>query len=286
MSADVAAESPLRDRMIFNVGARRSGTFWLQRIVTAHPTVGSVPSETHLLSHGIAPLFERFQHDDPHSTEVGVVYANRETLLRRVRALCDDVFLEFLGDGQTRVAERTPLHVFHLNLIAEIYPDARFVHIIRDGRDVARSIAAQNWGAAEVAGAAREWRDAIISGRDAGLPPERYREVRYEDMLEQPEREIALLYGWLGLPNSASDLEYPLAEAARAENVDAKGVGGIASQKWRQAFDARDLASFNEVAGDLLSELGYPRASPGEVRRARPLGSRLKRALRVRRAND
>lgn len=47
--------SPLTDGMIFNVGSRRSGTFWLQRIVCAQPTVAGVPSETHLLSHGIAP---------------------------------------------------------------------------------------------------------------------------------------------------------------------------------------------------------------------------------------
>src|SRR4051794_19181933 len=64
------ADSPLRGRMIFNVGARRSGTFWLQRIVAAHPGVSAVPSETHLFSDGIAPLFSRLQHSVRSSTKV------------------------------------------------------------------------------------------------------------------------------------------------------------------------------------------------------------------------
>ena len=62
-------------QMIFNVGARRCGTYWLQRITCAHPAVAEVPSETYVFSHGIAPLMERFHHDDPEYEEVGQVYA-------------------------------------------------------------------------------------------------------------------------------------------------------------------------------------------------------------------
>ena len=276
---DVADGSPLRERMIFNVGARRSGTYWLQRIVTAHPSVGAVPSETHFLSHGIAPLMERFQHERRDSPEVGVVYADRDRVLAALRALCDQVFAEFMEPGQERVAERTPLHVFHLALIAELYPDARVVHIIRDGRDVARSIAAQNWGPAEVADAAREWRDSVGAGRAARLPAERYLEVRYEALLADPEAEIRRLYEWLGLPATADDLAHPLAESARQENVDRFGVGGVATQKWRSAFDRDDLAAFNEVAGELLQELGYPPVAPEELPRRPRRGGWLGRAI-------
>src|SRR5213076_1354071 len=72
------AESPLRGRMIFNVGSRRSGTFWLQRIVTAHPEVSAVGSETHLFSHGIAPLAERFHHAALGSGQVGSTFIERD----------------------------------------------------------------------------------------------------------------------------------------------------------------------------------------------------------------
>jgi hypothetical protein len=103
------ADSPLSGRMIFNVGARRSGTHWLQRVVTAHPEVSAVPSETHLLSHGIAPLFERFQHSLRSSSTVGKVYVDREAILDATRDLCDVVFMEFMEAGTSRIAERTPL---------------------------------------------------------------------------------------------------------------------------------------------------------------------------------
>ena len=129
--------------MIFNVGARRSGTYWVQRIVCAHPSVAEVPSETYVFSHGIAPLMERFQHEDRGAQEVGRVYADRERLIGAVRALCDAVFGEFAQAGERHVAERTPWHVLHLPLIAEVYPDARFVHVVRDGRDAVRSLVAQ-----------------------------------------------------------------------------------------------------------------------------------------------
>lgn len=270
--------SPLAGRMIFNVGARRSGTYWLQRIVTAHPAVGSVPSETHLVSHGIAPLLERFQHEDPGSTEVGRTYAERGELLAALRAVCDVAFGTHLGPGQAWVAERTPLHVLHLGLIDQLYPDAKVVHIIRDGRDVARSISAQSWGPEDVAGAAREWRDSVEAGRRTGLSADRYLEVRYEALLAEPEEQIRELYSWLGLPTAEANLRYPLEESARRQNVDTRGVRGVGTQKWRLTFDQRDMAAFNQVAGDLLGALGYEVVDPRELR-SRPRLRRLRAVL-------
>lgn len=249
--------SPLRERVIFNVGSRRSGTYWLQRIVTAHPSVGAVPSETHLFSHGIAPLMERFHSEDRLAADVGRIYADRARVIEAIRILCDGVLGEYLEAGQERVAERTPLHVFHLSLINEVYPDAQFVHIIRDGRDSARSIAAQPWGPESIADAAAEWRDAILAARGAALPADRYREVRYEALLADPEHEFAQLYEWLRLPNADTDLAHALEESRRRANVDQHGIGGVATAKWRDAFSADELREFNEVAGDLLVELGY-----------------------------
>ena len=75
--------SPLAGQMIFSTGASRSGTYWLQRIVMAHPDVFGIPSKTLLFSHGMAPLLERFHHGARGSTELGAIYAD----LRRGKAL-------------------------------------------------------------------------------------------------------------------------------------------------------------------------------------------------------
>ena len=90
------AHSPLRDRMIFSVGSRRSGTFWLQRIVGAHPDVSSIEHETHLFSHGVAVLAERFHHDAPALGQVGSTYIERGALLDALRVFCDAVFAPML----------------------------------------------------------------------------------------------------------------------------------------------------------------------------------------------
>ena len=85
--------------MIFNVGARRSGTYWLQRITCAHPAVAEVPTETYVFSHGIAPLMERFHHGDRDHVDVGLVYADRTKLIAAIRSLCDTVFGEFASEA-------------------------------------------------------------------------------------------------------------------------------------------------------------------------------------------
>jgi hypothetical protein len=264
------ADSPLRGRMIFNVGARRSGTFWLQRIVTAHPDVAAVPSETHLFSHGIAPLFERFQHSLRSSTGVGEVYVERDAALDAARDLCDVVFSGMLPPGASRMAERTPLHVLHLDLIAAIYPDARFVHIIRDGRDVALSIAAQEWGPREIEEAAAEWGDAVRTAREARLPADAYHEVRYEELLADPSTAASEIFDWLELPADGTVIAAAVAEAGIGANLGESG-SGIGAAKWREAYSAADLDAFDRAAGNVLRELGYPdRDEPtGGVRRTR-----------------
>ena len=259
MSAGAAAGTPAGRPepapMIFNVGSRRSGTYWLQRIVCAHPDVAEVPSETHLFSHGIAPLLERFQYEDPSAPDVGLVYAKRDEVIGHLRALCDTVFGGF-REGRASVAERTPLHVNHLPLIHEVYPEARFIHIIRDGRDVARSIARQEWGPNTIEGAAREWRESVTNGRDAGFGPSLLHEVRYEALVADPEPEIASIYAFCGL-EPASGLEPALAEARRHENIGPSKRGGVGVGKWQDEWSAEQVAEFDAAAGDLLRELGY-----------------------------
>jgi hypothetical protein len=258
--------------MIFNVGSRRSGTFWLQRIVTAHPQVAAVPSETHLFSHGIAPLVDRFHHAPLAPEQVGSTFIEREVLVDALRDLCDTVFAGMLGAGKERLAERTPLHALNTGLIADVYPDGRIVHIIRDGRDVTRSLLAHPWGPGSVADAAREWRTSIEAARAGAHGSDRYLEIRYEDLLAEPAAGIGELYRWLGLPVDDAILDGALAEAKVSRNLDpmrtAPGAG-----KWRGGFTRKDLDAFEEVAGELLYALGYERVEARGLR-GRLLGPR------------
>jgi hypothetical protein len=243
--------------MIFNVGARRSGTFWLQRIVGAHPDVAAIATESHLFSHGVAPLFERFHHGARSSPQLGALHVDRGVLLDAARDFCDRVFSELSEPGARFLAERTPLHVYHLELMGAIYPDASFVHIIRDGRDVARSLVKQPWGPKTIAEAAEEWRSSVAAGR-AARPP-RLLEIRYEDLLERPRESARDLYEWLGLALDEATLDRALDEAKTSANLDPSDRR-IQTAKWRSALSVAELQELERVAGPLLAELGYAEA--------------------------
>jgi hypothetical protein len=270
------ADSALLGKLIFNVGSRRSGTFWLQRIVSAHPDVSAVGSETHLFSHGIAPLAERFHHAALGSAQVGSTFVARDTMLDALRDFCDSVFAPMLEPGKERLAERTPLHALHTGLIGDVYPDARIVHIVRDGRDVVRSLLAQQWGPENVAEGAREWRASIESARAGAAGSDRYLEIRYEDLHADPATRIPELYRWLGLEVGDAILEHAMAEAKVERNLDPKATPA-GSGKWRNVLTPEDLKAFEDVAGDVLYGLGYERAEALGSRRNGRLRGLLRR---------
>jgi hypothetical protein len=245
--------------MIFLVGARRSGTNWLHRIVAAHPDVASIPSETYLFSRGIGPLSERFQHGSPGSHALGVIYMERARFLDAMRDFCDQVFTgmgDIVRPGASRICERTPENTTALDLIGDIYPDARVVHIIRDGRDVTRSLASQDWGPGSIRAAAEEWVTSVSKARLDGKNLEHYFEVRYEEMLADPRPHVTELYRWLGLDARDEIVEAALTEAGVAFNVDPR-FPTVAVGKWRDSFSPDDERVFDEIGGPLLQQLGY-----------------------------
>jgi hypothetical protein len=257
-------ESPLRDRVIFIVGARRSGTNWLGRILTAHPSVAGVPTESYLFSHGIKPLADRFQHANPGAPSIGRTFVQRDDFLDPLRDLVDRVLLETIARQKPEaryVAERTPWHVSHLPLIADVYPDAKVINIVRDGRDVARSLISMPWGPPGMAEAAEEWRTAVEDGcAGSRLLGERYRQVVYEDLLADPGTQTQAIFDWLDLDVSEEGWERIRIEAGSAFNVD-PGSPGIRGQKWRDELTDAELRTFERIAGDQLDLLGYPRAA-------------------------
>ncbi|MGI8632494.1 MAG: sulfotransferase [Solirubrobacterales bacterium] len=266
----------------FVVGARRSGTTWLQRILEAHPHVAVVPAETYLFSHGVAAVAERVQHGSPGLARTGFAYAERAELIEGLRAMCDRILRPRLdaAPGARLLVERTPWHARHLPLIHEIYPAARLLHIVRDGRDVAASLRDQAWGPDSLADAAGEWVDTVQPARAAAAAGVPVTELRYEQLLADPAAGAEQIYRGLGLDCSLERVHQGLAEAGVATNTLASS-GAIAAEKWR-SMAPDDLAEIEAVAGPLLSELGYPASAGGPTRPATRPGSSV--AARARRA--
>jgi hypothetical protein len=283
--APPGADSALAGRMVFIVGAQRSGTYLLHRIVSSHPQIASVPSETMLFSHGIRALLDGFHHGARGTLRVATMFAERDELQRTLRRLCDDVLRGYLPPDARLLVERSPPNVHHLDIIGAIYPDAHVLHIVRDGRDVARSMVSQLWGPVSLEAAAREWRTAVTRAR-AQRPP-RYLEVRYEELLMGPDESITRIFSELGVAVDERVLRRALSELDAEINVDALDSRPTVG-KWNAAWSRRDRATFEAIAGDVRRELDYEQTSDwvnapaekrsGAGRREGPLRRRRQRA--------
>lgn len=183
------------------------------------------------------------------------------------------VFLAYADrHGKVRWGDKTPIYVLSIPLLSTLFPDARFVHVIRDGRDVALSYLAVPWGPSSVWAAARKWRRDVSTGRRYGeaLPADRYHEVRYTDIVEDPERSLREICGFANLPFDGAMLDYHHDAEERIQSrpertkyhasVTKPPVGGL--RDWRVQMSERDVQAFEAVAGDLLEELGFETRAP------------------------
>ena len=191
----------------FVVGCSRSGTTLLRAMLDAHPAL-AVPPESHFALAPNVRALRRALRRDPWFALWGIEAPDLHGLgcADAVRA----VFAAYAAArGKPRYADKTPHYVSHLPELAARFPEAQFVHVVRDGRDVALSLLEVPWGPDTLEDAARHWRRRVLEGRDAGLPPDRYRELRYEALVADPERELRALAPWLGLDYAGAMLAYP-----------------------------------------------------------------------------
>ena len=290
----MAAEIP----PFFVVGAARSGTTLLRVMLERHPAV-AIPPESHFIPrlweqrrrYGDDGRLERpreflrdlasdgrFRSWDLPSQAVRdeLEPLERPTLADGIAA----AFRAYAGSrGKPSWGDKTPKYVDSIPLIASLFPEARFVHVVRDGRDVALSVLDMERLHAHAATPARVWARQVRDGRAAGraLGEARYLELRYEDLLEDQPGELRRVCGFLGVPYRAAMLEH---ERDALESIPARQRGmhtrlalpptkGL--RDWRSQMSSRELAEFEAVAGEQLEAFGYTRAAapPGVATRVR-----------------
>jgi len=168
--------------------------------------------------------------------------------------------------GKRRYGDKTPDYVDRVSMLAAIFPEARFVHLIRDGRDVALSLVDVPFGPDTLPDAAAYWAAKVRAGRraGAGLGPDRYLEVRYEALVRQSESSLKDVCRFIGLDFDPAMLRYPdrsdevVAAALRPDvhtRVSEPPTEGV--RAWRRDLSSDQAAELNASIGDLLEELGY-----------------------------
>lgn len=272
---------PMSDRgsvPFFIVGASRSGTTLLRLMLNRHPHL-CIPPESHFITHLHAEQPELLSHDDFYQRLISHErladwQLDLDALRRRIEStplqwapLFDAVFRLYADrQGKRRWGDKTPDYVRVLDRLERLFPQALFVHLVRDGRDVACSLLEVPWFSDNMEKIARFWADSVRMGRESGkrIGPSRYLELRYEQLIQQPEQQLQRVCDFLGEPMDRCMLDYHEdADAAipperRAWHqrvgrpVDSSRIG-----RWKTDLTRRQRRTLKKIAGDLLEELGY-----------------------------
>ena len=153
--------------------------------------------------------------------------------------------------GNSRLGYKDPLDVINLAVLGELFPTGRFVHIVRDGRDVALSLLKFQWGANNLYCGARFWVDTVTQGRrDGRTLGDRYHELRLEDFIYNTDEVAAKLGHFINRGRDEAQVQ------AFVDHVNAtKKISSV--DQWKKKLDEKERMTVEAVAGDLLRECGY-----------------------------
>jgi hypothetical protein len=292
----------------FVVGVGRSGTTLLRMMLDAHPQL-AMPPETHFIN----PLIQRSGklRFNARTATAAIVHDERrrwndfgldeDELLARMEAV--DPFnttdalrcfyeLYAAKHDKPRWGDKTPDYVRKMKKIQKTLPEARFIHVIRDGRDAGLSqnarIAKRGKDPVPPREMARRWRKRIIKSREDLADVENYIEVRYEDLIgdteavlhrvcelieldfdramltyhERAEERLQEMAG--ALPAKKGRPEREAGERVAAHAMTTKPPDAERVAVWKREMTEAETAEFEEAAGHLLDELGYETTTPRE----------------------
>lgn len=283
------------------VGAPRSGTTLLRLMLDANPDL-AIPPETGFLRLGgtfrgggsaLREAFARAITSYPAAAPCWPDFEISEDAFRAALAelhpfTVTDGYRTFYRlyaarFGKPRWGDKTPLYCMELANIRRVLPEARFIHIIRDGRDSSLSLR-QMWFSPgyRIETQAAFWRDCVLKARAAGAGRPDYHELRYEDLVLKPRETLQQICAFVELPYSDSMLDYHTRAAQRLQEhkgrLRADGTPLVTTERrlqqqqrstqaldascifaWKSRLSEDERVRFGRIAGDLLDELGYER---------------------------
>jgi hypothetical protein len=263
---------------VFIVGMNGSGTTMLLDCLDSHPNLFGFNRETRLLPYLITSLpkygdlrrddnFRRFWQavaniptirlaNNGVAPELPPDWRERE---RSAAGAIDGVFSGFaLQAGKRRWCEKTPMHALHIRRFAELFPQARFVHIVRDGRACAHSFH-RRWHYTPERTMYR-WKKVVEEARAQGREiADRYLEVRFEDLTADPRRWMSTVCAFLGEP-FVEEVLAPSRLRWSTGSTDTQIVPR--SPAWKEHFDAARQRRLEHIGGRMLALLDYPTDCP------------------------
>jgi Sulfotransferase family len=286
----------------FIVGVARSGTTLLRLQLDAHPEL-ALPPET-----GFGALARESLTRNELADRLAELPTWADLGLEReaVTQAFADASEWSTGEGlracyrlyaarheKERWGDKTPGHASYMREIAAALPEARFIHLIRDGRDVAASLRGLPFapGDGGIVAIARHWRDTCDLARRSGAEVTHYIEVRYEELVAQPEATLRTICEFIELEFDERMLHaheraeerlremrsarvvpggsIELADGARLETRTSLPPDRSRAGRWRTALTEHEVARFERFAAGMLVELGYEPSYAGVSERLR-----------------
>lgn len=249
---------------IFIGGAARSGTSLVRAILNAHENI-AIGAELKVLP-DIAQSWQRVHQRGSYLENQFALSASdiNQSFRRLVTSLLEDFWRK---QGRPRIGEKTPKNVLYFAHLNQLFPESPIIHVVRDGRDVVRSLLGQNWTdrgqplaiTQNPVHAAKHWKKDVTAGRKAAQQAgvqNRYFEVRYEDLVRDPEPITKELFAFIDEPytpdvlafHEQDDPVYPYIQ----REITTRSVG-----RWQEELSDSAKNTIKEIAGDLLIELDY-----------------------------
>lgn len=286
----------IHEKPVFIVSAPRSGSTLLRLILDAHPRLAIPPPDwlfdlvfPYLYSYGDLrkPANLLSLAEDMLATPTVSKWPIKQAPSDLVAAATEPTFAGLYAalhrqyaktEGKPRWGEKTPRNSFWMDDIRALFPDAQFIHIVRDGRDQAIDISDSLLWPYSVYSGASLWQRYVLSVRDfAGeLPTGAFREIRYEDLCAAPEPTIRKLCEFIGESFDQRMLaphDTPSARAWSTHPLHAKTARPISTQycgMYRDRLPASDIAALDALIGPTLEIFGYSLSGA-----AQPLCARL-----------
>ncbi|MDP3722831.1 MAG: sulfotransferase [Candidatus Omnitrophota bacterium] len=280
-------------RPVFIVGCQRSGTTLLRAMLNAHPRI-AIPYEAHQFSKMLStehpwnatwtrdqvtrPIEEFLSHPKP--SQWGLTPAAVQQELRPVDTFRFSDILRAIyaayarKEGKPRWGDKTPSNTFELPYLLREFPEAQFVHIVRDGRDVFLSWCKVDWARYDVVQAAKRWRHWVHEAYELGetLGSAQYLQLRYEDLVRDPRGHLHTICRFLGEFFDERMLTYHkecnLVPEPRRQFHQLLSSPPDASRTytWMRQMPRADVKRFERIAGLTLIKYGYPVSLATRVR--------------------
>lgn len=296
-------------RPVFVGACPRSGTTLVRVMLDAHPDL-AIPGETRILVDGYRARGRWGNLEDPaNRRRVARWVVDREVSRhKRLNPDTDELVERMIAapptigavlsagfhlyaerQGKARWGDKRPSLVLNLDAVFAMFPDAQFVNVVRDPRAAVASIRRvgrqQGWGRSDLAGAVDTWERSLRAADRwrRRLRPDQFHELRYEDLVADPEAALERLVAFLRLDPAGLDAmlrhhETTDIASARLHRLVSQPVTTEAVHTWERALKPRQVAFVESVLGGWMDRYGYERAASG-----RPVPERLVRRHRERR---